>query len=69
MSEGPRVLSYQDSNLDKQNQNLLCYHYTIRQSYSLRHIPAERPKAIAKLVTLSVTAKFFLIFRFSVSDL
>ena len=26
------VLSYQDSNLDKQNQNLLCYHYTIRQS-------------------------------------
>ena len=26
------LLSYQDSNLDKQNQNLLCYHYTIRQS-------------------------------------
>ncbi len=26
-------LSYQDSNLDKQNQNLLCYHYTIRQCY------------------------------------
>ena len=26
------VLSYQDSNLDKQNQKLLCYHYTIRQS-------------------------------------
>ena len=25
-------LSYEDSNLDKQNQNLLCYHYTIRQS-------------------------------------
>lgn len=24
-------LSYQDSNLDKQDQNLLCYHYTIRQ--------------------------------------
>ena len=21
-------LDYQDSNLDKQNQNLLCYHYT-----------------------------------------
>ena len=25
-------LSYPDSNQDKQNQNLLCYHYTIRQS-------------------------------------
>ena len=26
------TLSYADSNHDKQNQNLLCYHYTIRQS-------------------------------------
>ncbi len=26
------VLSYQDSNLDRQNQKLQCYHYTIRQS-------------------------------------
>jgi hypothetical protein len=25
------LLSYQDSNLDKQDQNLLCYRYTIRQ--------------------------------------
>ena len=25
-------LSYQDSNLDRQNQKLQCYHYTIRQS-------------------------------------
>ena len=25
------LLSNEDSNLDKQNQNLLCYHYTIRQ--------------------------------------
>lgn len=24
-------LSYQDSNLDKQSQNLLCYRYTIAQ--------------------------------------
>ena len=31
------LLSYPDSNQDKQNQNLLCYHYTIGQSllYSL----------------------------------
>ena len=27
-----KLLSYPDSNQDKQNQNLLCYHYTIRQS-------------------------------------
>ena len=27
-----KLLDYQDSNLDKQNQNLLCYHYTIVQS-------------------------------------
>ena len=27
-------LDYQDSNLDKQNQNLLCYHYTIVQELS-----------------------------------
>ncbi len=32
------LLSYQDSNLDKQNQNLLCYHYTIVQS---RFAPAK----------------------------
>ena len=25
-------LDYQDLNLDKQNQNLLCYHYTIVQT-------------------------------------
>ena len=29
------MLSYQDSNLDKQNQKLLCYHYTIGQTYAL----------------------------------
>ena len=27
-----KMLSYADSNHDKQNQNLLCYHYTIRQA-------------------------------------
>ena len=27
------MLSYADSNHDKQNQNLLCYHYTIGQSW------------------------------------
>ena len=30
------MLSYQDSNLDRQNQKLQCYHYTIRQSSVLQ---------------------------------
>ena len=30
-------LDYQDSNLDKQNQNLLCYHYTIVQRIVWRY--------------------------------
>ena len=30
--QGFFMLSHQDSNLNKQNQNLLCYHYTMRQS-------------------------------------
>ena len=29
------LLDYLDSNQDKQNQNLLCYHYTIVQTYVL----------------------------------
>ncbi len=29
--QGSFSLFYQDSNLDKQDQNLLCYHYTIEQ--------------------------------------
>ena len=31
-NEESLVLDYQDSNLEKQDQNLLCYHYTIVQS-------------------------------------
>ena len=27
-------LDYQDSNLEKQDQNLLCYHYTIVQTFN-----------------------------------
>ena len=31
-------LYYQDSNLDKQDQNLLCYHYTIEQcNFKTKH--------------------------------
>lgn len=32
MLRGFFLLSYLDSNQDKQNQNLVCYHYTIGQS-------------------------------------
>ena len=28
------MLDYQDSNLEKQDQNLLCYHYTIVQFFN-----------------------------------
>ncbi len=31
MFSHPFLLTYQDSNLERQNQNLLCYHYTIGQ--------------------------------------
>src|SRR3712207_4977247 len=36
--EGERcgVLSHKDSNLDKQDQNLLCYHYTMGHSHLCR---------------------------------
>ena len=34
-------LSYADSNHDKQNQNLLCYHYTIRQSFASSNAHAK----------------------------
>ena len=29
----PLLLGYPDSNQEKQDQNLLCYHYTISQDY------------------------------------
>ncbi len=46
------LLSNQDSNLDRQNQNLKCYHYTIGQSVFLS-------KAIAKILLFIVVANFF----------
>ena len=48
----PKRLSYQDSNLDRQNQKLQCYHYTIRQSSELQSasaIPHENPLRSQKL--------------------
>ena len=36
------LLFYQDSNLDKQDQNLLCYHYTIEQYPQNRRVNLKR---------------------------
>ncbi len=47
-------LSYLDSNQDKQNQNLLCYHYTIGQSSC-----ASFRKSGAKLVFFICSCKLF----------
>ena len=55
------MLSYPDSNQDKQNQNLLCYHYTIGQSL-LRSLV----KSGAKVVQSSVKNKYFSCFWFLV---
>ena len=54
------LLSYPDSNQDKQNQNLLCYHYTIGQSLlcSLLKSGANLRKIIfAKIDVFGVNAK------------
>ena len=50
-------MSYQDSNLDKQNQKLLCYHYTIGQFHC-----AFFSKSEAKVQCFHETAKFLHIF-------
>ena len=51
-------LSYQDSNLDRQNQKLQCYHYTIRQSWL--------PKAIVALKRCKVSQFFWFLQTFVV---
>ena len=39
------MLTHKDSNLNKQNQNLLCYHYTMGQSVS---VFSNDPKVILR---------------------
>ena len=53
-------LSYVDSNHDRQNQKLQCYHYTIRQSLAAK---AEALNHATKLLTKSRTTKFFRVFN------
>ena len=53
-------LSYVDSNHDRQNQKLQCYHYTIRQSIVAK---AEALNRATKLLTKSRLTKFFRVFN------
>ena len=53
-------LDYQDSNLDKQNQNLLCYHYTIIQS--LCAFLEKRCKGMRFFYSLQIFLKLFSFF-------
>ena len=53
-------LSYVDSNHDRQNQKLQCYHYTIRQSLAAKACALNR---VAKLLTKSGPTKFFRVFN------
>ena len=52
-------LSYLDSNQDKQNQNLLCYHYTIGQSSC-----ASFRKSGAKIEVFLYPCKLLMYFLF-----
>ena len=52
-------LDYQDSNLEKQDQNLLCYHYTIVQSI-IRTTRSDFDDA--KIRLFSLPANFFQLF-------
>ena len=55
-------LDYQDSNLDKQNQNLLCYHYTIVKTQELS--VKKRCKARGLSGDMQLFGCFFYRFRF-----
>ena len=63
--KGLLLLSYQDSNLDKQNQNLMCYHYTIGQSVFLLanlFLPvALRRKRVQKYIFFAMWQNLFYI--------
>ena len=58
----PPELDYQDSNLDKQNQNLLCYHYTISQYLCAMGISQKRCKGNTRFLYYQIfSTKFFII--------
>ena len=52
-------LSYQDSNLDRQNQKLQCYHYTIRQSLLPKTSVLKRCKGTHNIFTVQIFLQLF----------
>ena len=52
------MLFNQDSNLDKQDQNLLCYHYTIEQCLRSQERSPLPSFASAKIRALFHTGKY-----------
>ena len=61
--EASSLLGYPDSNQEKQDQNLLCYHYTISQNYLSNS--QQAPLVLncdAKVRRFFHTAKLFSIF-------
>ena len=53
------LLSYQDSNLDRQNQKLQCYHYTIRQSLLPKTSVLKRCKGTHNIFTVQIFLQLF----------
>ena len=60
--EASSLLGYPDSNQEKQDQNLLCYHYTISQFYSSKF----RTNTPCSELRCKGTAFFFIQPNFSV---
>ena len=52
-------LSYQDSNLDRQNQKLQCYHYTIRQSSLPKTSVLKRCKGTHNIFVVQIFLQLF----------
>ena len=57
------TMAYQDSNLDKQNQKLLCYRYTINQSTTKTACAAFNCGAKVRL-SFELCKFFFVFFKF-----
>lgn len=58
-------LDYQDSNLEKQDQNLLCYHYTIVQSFTgTTRSDFDDAKILLFFLSANIFTLFFLLFLF-----
>ncbi len=57
----PLLLTHKGSNLERQNQNLLCYHYTMGQSSQLV-FPFDDANIELKILTSKFRSQKFIIF-------